>query len=196
MKNQTCFETIKIENGIAKNLEYHQKRVDRTRRELFHLSDKLDLKEHLNNLPQCGVYRVKIEYEKDFKSLTCREYEENREFNSFKIMHSKLTYHYKFSHREELNTLVNQREECDDVIIVKNGLLTDTSIANIALQVNGVWLTPQNPLLCGVTRERLLEEGFLTCANLSINDLEKMEKFAIINSLLEFKIIQNVRIID
>jgi 4-amino-4-deoxychorismate lyase len=195
MKNKTCFETIKVEDGTAKNLEYHQKRVDRTRRELFHLSDKLDLKEHLNNLPHAGVHRVRIEYEKDVKSLTCRQYEVNREFNSFKIVHSKLSYQYKFSNREELDSLVHKSNECDDIIIVKNGLLSDTSIANIALEVNGVWLTPQLPLLRGATRERLLDEGLLTCAHLTVKDLEKMEKFAIINSLLEFKIIKNVRII-
>lgn len=195
LQHKTCFETIKIENGIAKNLVYHQKRVDSTRSELFHLRDKLDLKEHLNNLPHVGVHRLRLEYEEDVKSLTCREYQENREFNSFKIVNSTLSYHYKFSNREELETLVHKKEECADIIIVKDGLLTDTSIANIALEVNGVWLTPQLPLLRGATRERLLDEGFLTCANLTVEDLEKMKKFAIINSLLEFKIIKNARIV-
>src|SRR5660397_103428 len=95
MKNKSCFETIKIENGNAKNLAYHQRRVDRTRKELFGAHDRLDLRAHLNNLPHGGVHRVKIEYEKDVKSLTCREYEENREFNFFKIVHSKLSYQYK-----------------------------------------------------------------------------------------------------
>ena len=44
---------------------------------------------------------------------------------------------------------------------MKQGLLTDTSIANIALSDGTHWYTPAHPLLKGTKRAALLEEGIL-----------------------------------
>lgn len=55
-------------------------------------------------------------------------------------------------------------------------------------------MTPKEPLLKGVTRQRLVDSGFLQVANLTSESLQKMEKFAIINALIGFKIIENVYI--
>lgn len=87
-----------------------------------------------------------------------------------------------------------KRDGCDDVIFLKDGLLTDTSIANIALYIDGVWLTPQKPLLQGTTRARLLEKKFLKEEKLTINSLKIAQKFAIMNALMGFKILENIRI--
>lgn len=182
------FETIKAEKGKLLNLEYHQKRLDRTRAD-FGFKDKLDLKNFIKEFPKEGIYRLRIEYKENFESLTCKEYQA-REISTFKIVHSDISYEYKYSNREALDKLLVK--EFDDIIIVKNGLLCDTSIANIAISVNGVWLTPQKPLLQGTTRQRLIDSGFLKSANLSIEDLKKSEKFAIMNALIGFKIINNV----
>ncbi|MBP6497982.1 MAG: aminotransferase class IV, partial [Campylobacteraceae bacterium] len=74
------------------------------------------------------------------------------------------------------------------------GLLCDTSIANVALLIDGIWVTPKEPLLKGVTRQRLIDSGFLQIGNLTEASLQKMEKFAIMNALIGFKIIKNVHI--
>ena len=44
-----------------------------------------------------------------------------------------IDYTYKSAHREELNALYAQKGMADDILIVRNGYLTDTSISNIAL---------------------------------------------------------------
>ena len=53
------------------------------------------------------------------------------------------------------------RQDKDDILIVKNGLLTDTSIANIALYDGNDWYTPLHPLLKGTKRAELLDKGVL-----------------------------------
>jgi 4-amino-4-deoxychorismate lyase len=180
-----CFETIKVKDAKLLNLKYHQQRVDYTR-DYFGFSDKLELKNYDFNLPKKGDYRLRVYYHKDIISFTCKEYI-SREFKNFKIVKSDINYEYKYANRLALDNLKVDEKE---IIVLKNGLLTDTTIANIALYIKGAWLTPKIPLLKGTTRSRLIEEGFLKCQDLSINDLKKAENFAIMNALIDFKIIK------
>ena len=60
-----------------------------------------------------------------------------------------------------MNSLFQIRQDKDDILIVKNGLLTDTSIANIALYDGNDWYTPLHPLLKGTKRAELLDKGVL-----------------------------------
>ena len=184
-----CFETIKVEDGKLLNLEYHQKRVDYTR-EFFGFKDKLELKKQSFELPQKGEFRLRIDYDKEIKSFTCKEFKK-REFKEFKIIESDIEYSYKYTDREQLDALKRDDQE---IIIVKNGFLTDTTIANIALKKEGIWLTPKTPLLKGTTRARLIDEGFLKCEDLTMEDLKKAQNFAIMNALIDFRILRNTRI--
>ena len=184
-----CFETIRVKDGKLLNLEYHQKRVDYTR-EFFGFKDKLELKKQSFELPQKGEFRLRIDYDKEIKSFTCKEFKK-REFKEFKIIESDIEYSYKYTHREQLDALKRDDKE---IIIVKNGFLTDTTIANIALKKEGIWLTPKTPLLKGTTRARLIDEGFLKCEDLTMEDLKKAQNFAIMNALIDFRILRNTRI--
>lgn len=180
-----CFETLKVENGKLLNLKYHQKRVDRTRK-LLGSKGKLELKEQNFNLPQNGEFRLRVDYEEEIKSFTCRPFT-CRKFKEFRIVESDIEYAYKYVNRDALDALKVDEKE---IIIVKNGLLTDTTIANIALHVDGVWLTPKTPLLQGTTRARLIDSGFLKCADLTLIDLKNAQNFAIMNALIDFKIVR------
>ena len=46
-------------------------------------------------------------------------------------------------------------------LIVKDGYLTDTSIANIALYDGYTWFTPAHPLLRGTKRAELLNKQLI-----------------------------------
>ena len=61
------------------------------------------------------------------------------------IQADHIDYTYKSAGREPLNRLFALRGACDDILIVKQGLLTDTSIANIALSDGTHWYTPAHP---------------------------------------------------
>jgi 4-amino-4-deoxychorismate lyase len=76
-------------------------------------------------------------------------------------------------------------------LIVKNNLLCDTTIANIALLIDNQWLTPSTPLLEGTTRARLLDEGFLSAACLTSKDIQKADKIAIMNAMVGFVEVEN-----
>jgi len=100
-------------------------------------------------------------------------------------------YPLKYTHRDQLNALFERRGACDDVLIVKEGILKDTTIANIALFLDGQWLTPQTPLLYGTTRARLIDDAFLIPAVLTPNDIPNAQKIAVMNAMVGFVEIEN-----
>jgi para-aminobenzoate synthetase/4-amino-4-deoxychorismate lyase len=65
------------------------------------------------------------------------------------------------------------------------GELTECSFGNLALKLEGCWLTPRLDagLLPGVMREELLREGRLVEARLMLADLQRAEGLAFFNSL-------------
>ena len=52
-----------------------------------------------------------------------------------------MEYNYKWEDRSQLDALYAKRENVDDILIVKNGLITDTLYANIAFEKSGQWFT-------------------------------------------------------
>lgn len=186
--NKICFETIKVKDKFLLHVEYHQKRVDWTRRNLYGFKDRLDLNS-LHVEIENGALRV--DYDEVIREVTCREVPQ-REFKKFRVVSSDISYDFKYANRDELNSL--KQQGFDDVIIASNGFLKDTTIANIALKLENQWFTPLEPLLLGTTRARLIKSGFLKTREIRIEDLKNMQNFAIMNSLLDFKICENVRI--
>jgi len=182
-------ETIRCEAGYAHHLDYHQKRLDRTCR--FHgISKKYDLKE-LIAPPDSQTYRCRFLYSHKGFEVEYIPYA-IRIITKLKLIEDNgLDYSYKYADRKALDRLFQMRGDADDIIITKNGLLTDTSIANIALCLNGQWFTPTNPLLKGTTRERLMDQGIIQTADLTIDDLERSEKIALMNAMIGFAELDN-----
>jgi 4-amino-4-deoxychorismate lyase len=189
LKPDLLFETIRCEDGIAAHLNYHQKRLTSS---LQCLGSKIlfDL-QTLITPPQVGVYRCRFIYDADSYRIEYHPYT-SRVISSLQLVVDN-TVHYplKYTHRDELNSLFERRGTCDDIIIIKDGILKDTTIANIALQIDGQWLTPQTPLLYGTTRARLIDENLLIPAILTLNDIPHARKVAIMNAMVGFVEIEN-----
>jgi 4-amino-4-deoxychorismate lyase len=181
-------ETIKVLDGKLLHLHYHQKRY-----ESVLASYGI---EHFNSLstyikaPKEGLFRCRIIYDLHGKIDVSFYPYQKRMINSLKLLEAdELCYEKKFAQREVLDELFEQRERCDDVLIVKNGYITDTSIANIALFDGEQWFTPTEPLLRGTTRQRLIETGFLLLRDISVESLKNYDKMAVMNAMVDFDII-------
>jgi 4-amino-4-deoxychorismate lyase len=183
-------ETIKIEDGHVKNIEWHNQRCNKSRFELFKEKSLLNLLDFIQP-PQKGLYRCRILYDKAIKSVEYIPYTPKK-IDSLKIVQSNINYSYKYNDRAELNNLLE--EGYDDVIIEKNGLLTDTSIANIAFYNGKIWLTPTKPLLEGTMRAKLLSEKFLIRKNIKSDDIQEFSHFALMNAMIGFQIHKNIKI--
>jgi len=180
---RTLFETIKIEDGQIFNLEWHNRRFNKSQKEFFSKPSTTDLKEFISP-PRTGLFRCKIIYDTEIQSVEYFPYQA-KTFHSFKIIPSQLEYDYKYSDRSEFQHLL---ASYDEIIIEKNGLLTDTTIANIAFLDGEQWLTPKTPLLEGTTRARLLDEGFLKLENIKKENIKNYTHFALMNAMIGFQI--------
>jgi len=88
------------------------------------------------------------------------------------------------SRMHHINELYVQKGECDDIIIAKDGMLTDSSYSNIALLQNGKWYTPTTCLLKGTRREQLIDQGRLVEREISVDDIGKYESVCLINAMM------------
>lgn len=187
---QIFFETIKIENSKIYHLEFHQKRLEKTIWENFEIKTDINLSKIIKP-PKYGLFRCKVIYDKEVLKIEYHRYK-IREFKNFKLIKTNIQYPYKYFCRNEIDRLFMQKELSDDILIIENSFIKDTSIANIALLIDGVWLTPEYPLLKGTCRERLLKERRIFVKKLTIDDLKRAEKFAILNAMVGFYIIKDV----
>jgi 4-amino-4-deoxychorismate lyase len=183
-------ETIRIEGGEAQHLSWHTARLNRCRRRLFGSSDELDLASLLAP-PSDGLYRCRVLCDTELRRIEYLPYRP-RTIQHIALIESDIEYACKYADRSHFDALHRHFPECDDLLILKEGLLTDTTIANVALLKEGRWLTPDRPLLEGTTRARLIEEGFVTPARLQKEDLLHCDGFALMNAMLGFSPIQPI----
>jgi 4-amino-4-deoxychorismate lyase len=183
--NTLFFETIKCLDSSVYNLDYHKKRISNT------IGKNFPLEEYIYP-PTNELLRCKIVYNYD-EIISINYFPYNK-----KVIHSFLLtcaddikYDKKYFDRSCINTLIKNNKNMDDIIVIKNGILTDTSIANIAYKINEIWYTPKTPLLNGTTRQRYLDNGIIHEKDIGINDIHKIEEFAILNAMLDFEIIDN-----
>ena len=185
-------ETIKIEEGQASNLIYHQKRFDRSRRALFGLSESINLSSLLN-APSKALYRCRIVYDKEIHSVEYIPYHV-KEIQKLKVVSADIDYTYKYADREVFNRLLQAHPAYDEIIIEKEGYLTDTTIANIAFYDGKQWFTPEESLLQGTMRAKLLDEGFLQKREIKHTDLKNYTHVALMNAMIGFKILNHIDI--
>jgi len=190
----TLLETIRIEEGKVKNLPYHQARFDKSRKALFNATNPLALQKHIHP-PQNGLYRCRILYRENIESIEYLPYRPKAIHTLKIITNNTLDYHYKYLDRSPLNTLLAACRDADDIIIQQHGLLTDTTIANIAFYNGNTWLTPSTPLLEGTMRASLLDKGILQTADIRRADLHRYTHVALMNAMIGFKILKEVTII-
>lgn len=189
--NNTCVETIRIDRGRAENLCRHERRMNLTLRRLYgmdarsadsisaSLADRLPLSPDMDNMKCRVVYDSKGICEVTISPYVMRP------VHSLRLVCSDdIEYTYKSTDREAINRLFARRGEQDDIIIVKNNLLTDTSIANIALYDGNRWYTPRQPLLCGTRRSLLTDHGMLHEADISPQMLPCFRSIMLFNAMI------------
>jgi 4-amino-4-deoxychorismate lyase len=186
-------ETIKIENGEIHNLSYHQQRCDESRQTLFQTTDTLELSSIINP-PKKGLYRCRILYGETLHSIDYIPYTPKK-IQTLRIVPSDIDYSLKYANRDSLNALLESNKDVDEVIIEKNGYLTDTTISNIAFYDGEQWFTPAKPLLEGTMRAKLIDEGFLQIKEIKREDLYHYSQVALMNAMIGFKIINDIKII-
>ena len=182
------FETIRIENGQAWHLAYHTARFNTTRKALFGIDTPHNLSDALTKIPPHGLYRARLVYNDSHITVTYHPYTAKK-IRKIKLLSSPISYPYKYNDRTTLDTLLKSHPTYDEILIIQDGLLTDTTIANIVLQKEGNWYTPKTPLLSGTTRARLLDEGKLIERDIKPSEIDEYDSVALMNAMIGFTIL-------
>jgi para-aminobenzoate synthetase/4-amino-4-deoxychorismate lyase len=93
---------------------------------------------------------------------------------------------HKTTRRTPYAVRAARHPDADDVVMVnEHGHVTETTVANIAVRLDGLWFTPPTSDGClpGVERGRLIEMGLLHERSLSIADLHAATAIALVSSL-------------
>jgi 4-amino-4-deoxychorismate lyase len=180
-------ETIKVGNGKVFNISFHNERMIRTLYQIYGISQKINL-ESIINVPESaesGVYKCRVIYDNKSVKTEFLPYIK-RNVKSIKIIKSdNICYPYKYTDRTRLNSLFEMRGECDEILIAKNGKVTDSSYSNLVFKdFHGKWITPKTYLLPGTRRAALLKNGLICEADISIDDIIKYKEVKLINSMI------------
>lgn len=181
------FETIRICDGTPANLRLHDKRLNFSRHRLYGSTGEISLADHISIPDDChrGAFRCRVIYEESIISVEFIPYQPAA-VRTLKVVHADdIDYSLKYLDRTCLTSLVDLKA-ADDVLIVKNGCITDTSYSNIVFTDGRKWVTTDTPLLRGTMREKLLREGAIKEERITTDDLERFTHFRLINAMLEF----------
>lgn len=180
-------ETIRIENRKAENLAFHNERMNRTRNTFFGTCTPIDLANHIRLMNRTEeTVKCRVVYNKEITEISYTPYRLRPVCSLRLIPADDLEYGYKSTDRKALEDLYGKRGDADDVLLVRNGLLTDTSIANIALSDGTRWYTPTFPLLKGTRRASLLKEGKITERIIRAEDIFAYSEITLFNAMIPF----------
>lgn len=177
-------ETICLLDGIPQHLDLHQARFEATQQEVWGRMQSVQLIDYLPDERPMGRAKWRIEYGEQIHSVQVESYTPRAVKTLRLIEDNTIDYHLKSADRSVLNAGFSLRGTADDVLFVRNGKLTDTSICNIALGDGKKWYTPRTPLLQGVQREVLLRQGVLQLADLTVSHLAELSRIALFNAML------------
>lgn len=181
-------ESIKILNGKIYRIALHNQRCLLTRAELLNNNQTIDLQQYVHPPlhMQKGLIKCRIAYHHKIEEVSYQRYIKPK-IQTIKLVHTKdIIYKYKTINRPQLDHLYQQKDQCDEMIVVNEGLLTDAYYFNIALCNNGQWFTPKKPLLTGIMRTDLLQKGLIIEKDIHVEELTHYSQISLFNALNEF----------
>ncbi|MEE3715651.1 aminotransferase class IV [Tumidithrix elongata RA019] len=181
-------ETIKVKNSNLQNIEFHNQRLNFSRERLFSANQKLDLESEIQ-IPsdlKDGISKCRVLYRDKIEKIEFHPYQ-IKLVKTLQIVYSdRIDYPYKFADRTSLESL-KTGIVADDILIVKNGLISDTSYANIVFFDGRDWITPATPLLKGTKRSQLLQQQKIRAEIITIDDLQKFQYAKLINAMIDLE---------
>lgn len=180
-------ESIKVEDQDIFLLELHQKRVNQTFAH-FGKEGSIDLGKIFKNLEhdEDGLFKLRLSYDLDKRVRTQMIPYAIPEIQSFQLVeNNSFDYSFKFEDRKELEKM-KMKSKAEEIIIIKNNHITDTSFSNILFLKGKDWFTPNTYLLNGVQRQNLLKHKKIKETEVTLQNIKQFSHFQLINALNDF----------
>ncbi len=178
-------ESIKVWNGSLCYMKYHEARINKTRKAIFNTDLPIHLKEKIF-VPKefkIGLVKCRVLYDTDIDEVSFSTYK-IREIKTLKLVFATgISYEHKFLERRSLDILWGERGIHDEIIIIKDGCVTDAYYYNLVFENKQGYFTPKYPLLRGVRRQVLLDKSSLCTEEIKVEDIKKYDKVHLINAM-------------
>ncbi len=190
------FETICVKDGICQNMEYHNERFQRSCHSYFDQMPIYDFAENILVPKEYreGISKLKILYNQTEQKFIVEHYRPGKVESLKLVVDNGINYELKYSNRSRIEHLYQMKKDCDDILIVKNGLITDTSVCNIVFFDGSQWITPAEPLLKGTMRQRQLDDRIIFKDNIKIEDIDAFVSCKLINAMKDFNTEKEIKI--
>ena len=191
-------ESLLVKNGWFYNLDLHEARMNSAMAKMFHTTEFVELEDVLySKLTQwmetkgddiiTGKVKCRVLYEREILDVEFAPYV-MRIIKTLKVVYDdSIDYSIKTADRSALNKLYEQRCDCDDILIVKDGFVTDAWAANVLFFDGKEWFTPRTPLLEGTKRRLLLNLEMIKEADIPVEDIKTYQKIRLINAMIDFE---------
>lgn len=180
-------EAIKLKDGILHHPVYHQARVNRTVSR-FH-GKNIDLSVLHTLIPPHaakGLFKCRVTYSDTIENVEFIPYVFRTIQTAGIVIDHDIDYAYKYADRSRLNELL-AHSGYDDIIIVKNGLVTDASASNLVFESSGSLYTPESCLLPGTKRQYLLDRGIIKEKRITFNDISHYDRVLFVNAMIDIE---------
>ena len=180
-------ESIKIEDQEVFLLELHQKRVNATFAH-FGMENSIDLAKIIKDLKidEDGFFKLRIVYDLNRNYKTQLIPYAVAEIDSFQLVENNTyDYAFKFEDRKEFERM-KTKAKTEEIIIVKNNCITDTSYTNLLFLKDEKWYTPSTYSLNGVMRQHLLATSKIKETEITLQNIKEFTHFQLINSMNDF----------
>ena len=180
-------ESIKIEDQKAYLLDFHQKRVNESFAH-FGAEGSIDLEKIFKDLQhdEDGLYKWRVVYDLQKNVKTQLIPYAIAEIENFQLVeNSTYDYAFKFEDRKEFERM-KTKAKTEEIIIVKNNHITDTSYSNLLFLKGETWYTPTTYLLNGVQRQHLLATKKIKETEITLQNIREFTHFQLINALNDF----------
>ncbi len=180
-------ESIKIKDGQLFNIRYHNDRMNAARRALYGSEQEVDLRQVIDGVGRTGIIKCRVVFDRQIREIQYIPYELPDIRTLQVVIDDTIVYDYKYKNRKELRTLYERRGDADDVLIVKNGRVTDSYFCNLVFERSGRLFTPASCLLKGTKRQQLLEERKVKEADISVEELPLFDKLYLVNAMIDLE---------
>jgi len=180
-------ETMRVERGRIMNLDLH---VDRSLMTIFHhfgVSRRLDFESLIpgNIVDKDGVFKLRVVYSSEIEEFSIEPYTPQI-IKSLRVVDGgMIEYRSKYEDRNAIARLKMLKGNCDDILIVKQGFVTDTSFSNIIFSEGDKLFTPTTYLLNGTKRKKMLLSGLIAERAIRVEDIGQYDNCWMINAMLD-----------
>lgn len=191
------FETIKIQDCKIQNSDLHLERVFNSRNTIWKVQYTSDFEKIFSEIESMlnikysteKIYKLKVIYNQSDLKYEINDYSKPI-INRIKLIDDDfIDYQYKFTDRNSLESLkitafgeMSERSH-SEIIIIKNGMATDSSFSNLVFSKDDELITPANFLLRGTKMEKYRREKIILEKPVRATEIMNFDSIHFINAM-------------